>query len=149
MSADDPAKVLEGLAKPSGVVKPDSLVFEIEPSKVKEAIKKLESSYGFTWLYLSNIVGTDFKDDGVIRIDYFINIYSIDKYIVLRTFLRREDPRIESILDELPGALSAECETYDLLGVVFEGNPHLRRSFFVPTDIAEKGIFPLRKDSGV
>lgn len=149
MPADDPAKILEGLAKPSGTVKPDSLVFGVDPSKVKEAIKKLKSSYGITGLYLSNIVGTDFQDKGIIRVDYFINIYSIDKYIVLRTFLSREDPRIESILDELPGALSAECETYDLLGVVFEGNPHLKRSFFVPTDIAEKGIFPLRKDSGV
>ena len=149
MPHNEPIEVVGEHVKSSSIIKPNTLVFEIDPYSLKEAIKKLRDAYGVTGLYLSNIVGTDFKDENLIRLDYFINIYSIGKYVALRTFIPRDNPKILSILDLLPGALSAECETYDLLGVVFEGNPHLKRSFFVPTDIAEKGIFPLRKDSGV
>ncbi|MEM4663888.1 MAG: NADH-quinone oxidoreductase subunit C [Desulfurococcaceae archaeon] len=53
------------------------------------------------------------------------------------------------MIDIIPGLLAGERETYDLLGVVFNGNPLLKRGFFVATDVAEQGKYPLRKDSGV
>ncbi|MEM1833075.1 MAG: NADH-quinone oxidoreductase subunit C [Desulfurococcaceae archaeon] len=45
--------------------------------------------------------------------------------------------------------MSGECETHDLLGVVFKGNPYLKRGFFVPKDIVDLKEYPLRKDSKV
>jgi NADH:ubiquinone oxidoreductase subunit C len=53
------------------------------------------------------------------------------------------------VIDIVPGALGGELEAYDLMGVTFEGNNRLRRGFLAPEDMVEKGIYPLRKDSGV
>ena len=85
----------------------------------------------------------------MIEINYFINIITLKQTIALRTRVPRDNPRIPSLLDLLPGALAGECETYDLLGVIFEGNQYLRRTFFVPIDVAQQGIYPLRKDAKV
>jgi len=142
-------EVLKDYALSTYNMKPNRVVIEVKPENVREAFTKLVSVYGAEGLYLATIVGTDFPDKNLIRVDYFVNVFSVNTYVVLRTYIPRDDPRIPSLLDIVPGALAGELETYDLLGVVFEGNPYLRRSFFVPNDISEKGIYPLRKDSGV
>ncbi len=142
-------EVLKDYALSTYTMKPNRLVVEVKPENVKEVFSKLVKAYGTEGFYLSTIVGTDFPDKNLIRVDYFVNVFSVNSYVVLRTYIPRNDPRIPSLIDLVPGALAGELETYDLLGVVFEGNPYLRRSFFVPNDIAEKGIYPLRKDSGV
>jgi len=58
--------------------------------------------------------------------------------------LPKEDPRIESICDIIPGALITEREKQEMLGVIVEGIPDSRR-FFIPDDFPE-GIYPWRKD---
>ncbi|MCD6324015.1 MAG: NADH-quinone oxidoreductase subunit C [Desulfurococcales archaeon] len=125
------------------------VVVILDPEKVEEAFRKLQERYGYLNVYLSTIVGTDLKSEGKIRMDYYVNVFSESTYVVLRTFIERDDPKIKTMLNISKAAFSGECETYDLLGVKFEGNPYLKRSFFVPKDVAEKGVFPLRKDSGV
>lgn len=149
MSLPEILEPVKDLVKSAGLMKPNRVVAEIDPDKVVEAFERLRSAYGDTGIYLSNIIGTDFKNEGKIRVDYYVNVFTRNQYVVLRTYIPRDDPKIESMLLKVPAALSGECETYDLLGVVFEGNPHLKRAFFVPTEVAEKGVFPLRKDSGV
>ncbi len=130
-------------------MKPNRLVIEIPRDRVKEVLKAIKEGCGDTGIYVSTIVGTDFPDKKQVRLDYYLVTHPDDNVYVLRTWLPREDPKVDSILDLFPGALSGECETYDLLGVVFEGNLFIRREFFVPTDVASKEVFPLRKDSGV
>ena len=127
----------------------ERIVIEIDHSNLKNVAKELVRRFGVEGVILSTIVGTDFPKDGKIRVDYFINIVPIKRYVVLRTFIPRDNPQIDSLIDVFKASLSGECETYDLLGVRFKGNKHLRRGFFVPVELAEKGIHPLRKDSGV
>ncbi len=139
-----------GLVKPGDeLVKPGRRVFVFEAGRIREIVSMIIGELGHEYFYISTLVGTDFPDRGQIRLDYYIVLLPGEETIVLRTFLPRNNPVIPSILDIYPGVLNAECETYDLIGVVFDGNPALKRGFFVPSDLVEKGVYPLRKDSGV
>ncbi len=130
-------------------MKPGRVVAIIDPEDVLKAYVALRNHYGETGLYFSTLVATDLKDEGRFRIDYYINVLAKNQYIVLRTYVPRDNPKLPSVLPEAPAALPGECEAYDMLGIVFEGNPNLRRAFFVPEEVAGKGVFPLRKDAGV
>lgn len=141
--------VEEGLLTPSGEVKPHRPIYVFESGKIRELFTKLIDLAGAEGFYVSTIVGTDLMKDRKVRLDYYVVFLPEEETIVFRTFLPRENPEIDSLLDIIPGVLSGECETYDLLGVVFKGNPALKRGFFVPKDVYEKGIYPLRKDAKV
>lgn len=140
---------LREVAKKVYEMKVGRLVVELEPGDLLRAVGSLLRSLGPESLYLSTLVATDLPQQGVIRLDYHLFVIPLRRIVVLRTSVPRGGPRIASLLKLLPGALSAECEVYDLLGVVFEGNPYLRRGFFVPVELAEKGVYPLRKDARV
>lgn len=60
----------------------------------------------------------------------------------LRVFPNDLDPQVPSLAHLWPNADWAECEVYDLFGVIFNGHPNLRR-ILMPQDW--KG-HPLRKD---
>lgn len=149
MSVRDKLGFLNKFVKGEGVVKPNRKVLIFDPKDVKAAFAELIQNIGYENFYLSTIVGTDLKDEGKIRLDYYVVILPEEETVVFRTYLPRDSPVIDSLIDIIPGALAGECETHDLLGVVFKGNPYLRRGFFVPEDIASSGEFPLRKDSKV
>ena len=61
---------------------------------------------------------------------------------VIADGLPRDDPRIATLTGLWPGAEWMERETYDMFGIVFEGNRDLRR-IYMPPDYTS---FPLRKD---
>ncbi|AFL66251.1 NADH-quinone oxidoreductase subunit C [Desulfurococcus amylolyticus] len=132
-----------------GFVKPNRRLFTIRSEHVRQVFTEFIEKLGRENFYLSTIVGTDMKDEGRIRLDYYVVLLPEEETIVIRTYLPRDNPVVDSIIDLLPGALSGECETYDLLGVVFKGNSFLKRGFFIPQDLVEQGRYPLRKDSGV
>ena len=140
---------LRKLALKIYTIKSNRKVIEIKPEDLRKAFKTIREVYGQGNFYLSTIEGTDLKEDGKIRLDYFINVFSDNTYLVFRTYVSRENPEIDSLLPVIPSAFAGECETYDLLGVKFRENPYLKRPFFVPKDLVERGVFPLRKDSGV
>ncbi len=62
--------------------------------------------------------------------------------IRLKVFLPREDPRVPSVYWIWKSADWQERESYDLLGVVYEGHPNLKR-ILMPEDWLG---WPLRKD---
>ncbi|MEM3948420.1 MAG: NADH-quinone oxidoreductase subunit C, partial [Zestosphaera sp.] len=121
----------------------------VDSGSVRDLLTRLVSTVGEDSLYIATIEGTDLPEKGLIRLDYFINVFKHDLYVVVRTYLPRERPVIQTLIDLMPGALAGELEAHDLLGVLFEGNAYMRRSFFIPEDVSSKGIYPLRKDSGV
>ncbi len=63
----------------------------------------------------------------------------------IRTEVPKENPKISTITDILPGAAFHEREAADLFGVVFEGHPNLAR-LVLPDDWPEN-LYPLRKDA--
>jgi len=147
-SARDPEELLRDFTLKVDVMRPNRKVFFVEASRLREAYEKLVNEYGEENVYLSTLAGVDKPEQNVIELNYFIHIVPRGETIVLKTTIPRSEPRVQSLAG-LTHALSGEFETYDLLGVVFEGNKWLKRGFFVPLDIAERGIFPLRKDAKV
>jgi formate hydrogenlyase subunit 5 len=69
---------------------------------------------------------------------------SSNPLLTVRTEVPKNNPKIKTIADIIPGAAFHELEVTDLLGVVFEGNP-LSGHFVLPDDWP-KGVYPLRKD---
>lgn len=128
------------------LIKPNRRVYVFKPENVKDVFNDLIKLFGYENFYVATIVGTDLIQDNKIRLDYYVNLLPDEVTVVFRTYLPRDNPVIDSLIDIIPGVLSGECETYDLVGVVFKGNPFLKRGFFVPKDIVERKEFPLRKD---
>lgn len=148
-SVKDIEEILSSYMIGRDIVKPNRPRFHIDASNLRNAIISLKQRLGEESLYISNIIGTDKVSEGLIEINYFIHIIPLSNTIVIRVTVPRDKPQLPSLIDVIPGALSGECETYDLLGVEFIGNKFLKRGFFVPIDVASRGVFPLRKDAKV
>ncbi|WP_218042164.1 NADH-quinone oxidoreductase subunit C [Infirmifilum lucidum] len=96
--------------------------------------------------HLASIEGIDWPQDGVIEVVYHAESYREDLRGVLveiRVRAPRDTPRLPSLIDVWPNAILLERETWEMLGVVFEGNPDLRQ-LLLPPDWS--GPPPLRKD---
>jgi len=81
------------------------------------------------------------------RTDCLSSVYHLYSYehfheAVLRADLDRNAPRIASVVGLWPSAEWHEREAFDMMGIVYEGNPNLKR-ILLPEDWAG---FPLRKD---
>ncbi|MGE7660214.1 NADH-quinone oxidoreductase subunit C [Peribacillus sp. NPDC097197] len=90
--------------------------------------------------YLSELHGTDFET----HMEMYVQLYSflINHSVALKVKLDRNTPSVPSLVPLWPGANWPECEAYDLLGIVFQGHPDLKRIL-----LGEDWIgYPLRKD---
>jgi len=67
--------------------------------------------------------------------------------VTVRTEVPKENPKIATITDIIPGASFHEREVADLFGVVFQGHPNLAR-LLLPEDWPEN-LYPLRKDAKI
>lgn len=92
---------------------------------------------------LSCLTGVDNGvEAGTMEIIY--NLYSIpfERPLMVRTVISRDKPLVETVSTIWRSADWMERETYDLLGIVFQGHPDLRR-ILLPGDWEG---YPLRKD---
>lgn len=91
--------------------------------------------------FLSSLTGVD-------RLEYFEVVYHLTSIrLNMMTALKlriedRESPRAPSVTSVWEGANLQEREAYDLMGIVFEGHPDMRRIFLWDGFDG----FPLRKD---
>ncbi len=136
-------ELLSGYGELKKYRKEGRLNITIEPSKIREIVKKLLEEYSGE-VYISSITPVDLIKEGVIEINYEFQILSEKTFLVVKTRIPRDKSEIDSIVDILPGAKVLEQEAYDLMGVFFKGNPYLRRPFLLPEHMA--GENPLRKD---
>ncbi len=88
--------------------------------------------------HLSLITGVDRKD----RLEVVYHVHSMKKneYIVVKT--ETFDERVPSLTSLYSSANWDEREQYDLMGIIFEGHPNLKR-MFLPENWAGH---PLRKN---
>jgi NADH-quinone oxidoreductase subunit C len=92
--------------------------------------------------YLVDVSSAHYPDRGEIELIYLVRDLKTRRQIRVKTALPVEDPRIESAFDIWAGADWPEREVYDLMGIIFEGHPDLRR-ILMPEDFED---FPLRKE---
>jgi len=141
-----PEEVLKDVAKSVIEVKPGRKGFVVDRERFREAVERLLRAYGEDRVFVSTVVGVDRIQEKILEVDYFLNIIGLPQMVFLRVELPRDDPRMPTAVDLLPSAYVGEAEVHDLFGVVFEGNPYLKRPVFAPDEIVEKGLYPLRKD---
>ena len=116
---------------PTLIIKPDYYF------KVAELFKHHEQ---LQFEYVSELHGTDY----VTHMEVYVYLYSYahKQPAVLKVKLDRENPVIPSLVPLWEGANWPECEAYDLLGIIFDNHPDLKRIL-----LGEEWIgHPLRKD---
>jgi Ni,Fe-hydrogenase III large subunit/NADH:ubiquinone oxidoreductase subunit C len=109
----------------------------LKPERHRDAISLLLKQVEDT--ELSTISGVDLGDE--IELNYHM---ACEGTVTLKNRVPREKPVTQTITDIVPGANLYEREVFDLLGVVFEGHPNLKR-LMLP-DSWPQGDYPLRKD---
>jgi len=126
-------------------VSPRRYVASVALSELREAVGAvvMEDSY------FSALTAVDLPKDGKIELDYVFWSIKHRVALIIKVTVDRNNAVVPTVIDIVPGALGGELEAYDLMGVTFEGNNRLRRGFLAPEDMVEKGIYPLRKNSGV
>ena len=100
----------------------------------------LKNSPEFAFDYLNFVTAVDYYD-------YFEVVYKLTSLkhnhsVVLKVHCDRNKPTIQSVYKLWRGADFQERETYDLMGIVFEGHPNLKRIVLWESFQG----YPLRKD---
>lgn len=120
----------------------DTLTITIPDAQWHDMAKTLRDDADLAFDYLVTIVGMDWKDSlGCI---YYLDSTVHSTHIAVKVIATgdRETPYIHSISDLYAIGCIYEREVYDFFGIIFIGNPDMRRLFL---SIDWKG-FPLRKD---
>lgn len=115
------------------------------PDRMKEIAFFLRDQLGFD--HIECVSGTDWIAKNEIEVIYFVGSVSRagleDVIIALAERPGRDNPVVPSLVEVWVGADYNERETFEMLGVKFEGHPNLRR-LLLPEDWND--IPPLRKD---
>jgi NADH-quinone oxidoreductase subunit C len=116
--------------------------FRVEPYRIADLAILLKTDPELHFDYLECVTGVDLPEDGKIEVVYHVYSYAKRHRIVLKCLLDRADPALPTVSHVWPTANWQERECFDLLGVLFDGHPDLRR-LLLPDDWVGH---PLRKD---
>lgn len=120
----------------------DTLQFTIAKNALRNVVEALVNELQARFMIS---VGTDERSlTGEFAI---VQLFSLDRehlYVLIKSPVSEEDPKIESITGIVPGANWAEREFRDAIGVCPEGHPDPRRLLLA--DDWPEGMYPLRRD---
>ena len=126
-------------------VKPMRIKILVQPEDIISVATFIKSKLGFD--HAESVGGTDFPKDNQIEVIYHLGSYSRNdlssQILALTTRTNRDDARLPSLIGVFKSVEYHERETFEMLGVYFEGHPRNER-FLLPEDWAD--IPPLRKD---
>ncbi len=126
-------------------IKPLRIKIQVEPSNIVEVATFLRDSMGFD--HAESVAGTDYPKDGQIEVIYHLGSYTREDLgahiLSLTARTSRDDARLPTLINVYKSVEYHERETFEMLGVYFEGHPRNDR-FLLPEDWAD--IPPLRKD---
>lgn len=105
-----------------------------------EVMAALKEEYGFN--FLADLTGVDLPAEEQLILVYHLLAVPGGQAIRVKVQVPRAKPQVPSLVNLWPAANVQERETYDLLGVIFSGHPHLKR-ILCPDDFTGH---PLRKD---
>jgi len=116
--------------------------FQVKPYEIERVCELLKTDPRFSIDNMECLTGVDYPDKGQIAVVYHLFSYAHQHRVVMKAMLPRDDAALPSIVNVWSVANWHERECYDLLGVLFEGHPDLRR-LLLPDDWEGH---PLRKD---
>jgi NADH-quinone oxidoreductase subunit C len=114
---------------------------QIEPGRILEVARFLRDDERLQFDTLMCLSGIDFTG-GRLGVVYHLSSISKSHKLTLKVEVPAADPRCQSVESVWKTANWHEREAYDLIGVIFEGHPDLRR-ILLPYDWEGH---PLRKD---
>lgn len=116
----------------------------VNKDRIKNIMRFLHDGPEFTFHFLSDLCGVDYKGKKEPRFEVVYNLYSLKNNILLRikAQVAEDDLSIDSVCDVWAGANWRERECYDMFGITFNDHPDLRR-LLMPDDWDG---FPLCKD---
>ncbi|MBZ5544231.1 MAG: NADH-quinone oxidoreductase subunit C [Acidobacteriia bacterium] len=115
----------------------------IRKGRLRSICEILRDAPGLNFKYLSDVTAVDLYPNEP-RFEVVYHLLALDTFRRLRLKVRLpgDAPRVDSVVPVWPGANAFERETFDLLGIRFEGHPNLSR-ILLPE---EWEGHPLRKD---
>ncbi len=97
----------------------------VKAENLVEVVTALRDEMGYD--YLTSVTGVDYQAEGFMEVVYHIYRSTGGSALVLKTRAPRENAVVPSLYSVYPGVDLQERETWDLLGISFEGHPDLRR----------------------
>ena len=126
-------------------IRPLRMKIMVEPRDVLAIAIFLRDNMGFD--HAESVAGTDYPKDNQIEVIYHLGSYGTETMeghiMALATRTSRNDARLPSLIDVFRSVEYHERETFEMLGVYFEGHPRNER-FLLPEDWAD--IPPLRRE---
>ncbi len=137
------ARTALGDAVIEAVEKVGEIQLHVRREAAVDVLRTLRDTPGLEYQQLMEIAGVDYPDRGAERFEVVYCLLSLTRNHRLHVHVRTDDAKpIPSATVLWPVAGWLEREVYDMYGVLFEGNPDLRR---ILTDYGFRG-HPLRKD---
>ena len=99
-----------------------------------------DPSMKFDWL--ADLAGVDYVAEGKFCVVYDLWSSTLRHDFAVKVYCPRENPHVPSVCDLWRAADWHEREAYDLVGIVFDGHPDLRRILLTDDWVGH----PLRKD---
>ena len=114
---------------------------EVERAVLRDSLERLRDRAGF--VSVTFITAIDHQP-ATPRFEVVHQLFSLEHHDRLRLMTRvgEEDPTVPSCVALWPGAAFMERECFDLMGIVFDGHPNLKRLLMPET----YEYHPLRKD---
>lgn len=114
--------------------------FVVPVDRLLEVVGDLKTKHRYD--FLSSVTATDYYPEDRIDVVYHLRKLTGGEPIALKVPVSRAETKVPTLTRLFPGAELQEREAYDLMGVIFEGHPDLRR---ILTWEGFNG-HPLRKD---
>lgn len=131
---EDKIQLIEGSDYPTFLINKDSFL---------EVVAELKENPEFNFSFLLDITAVDYGES--IQGVYHLMNLAQKAIIRLKVNLDKDKPTIASLVSLFKGAEIQERETFDLMGVHYEGHPNLKR-VLCPDDFQGH---PLRKDFSI
>jgi NADH:ubiquinone oxidoreductase subunit C len=126
-------------------IRPLRMKIVVDSTDIASVAIFLRDNLGFD--HAESVAGTDYPKDNQIEVIYHLGSYGTQELeahiMALTTRTSRDDARLPSLINIFRSVEYHERETYEMLGVYFEGHPRNDR-FLLPEDWAD--IPPLRRE---
>ncbi len=111
---------------PKAVIEHDAGSVYVSPEAVAQVAKLLRDAPDLDFKFLSLITGVDFIE--YFQVTYHLTSITHNAVAVVKTKLfGRDEPVVPSVSHLWRGADLMERETYDLMGIRFDGHPNMKR----------------------
>jgi NADH-quinone oxidoreductase subunit C len=103
----------------------------VTPAALESIMRYLRDTHGLAYNFLSDISAVDYYPE-MTRPERFgvsYHLYSMlyNRRLRVKTFVAEDDPLLPTMTTVWPAANWLEREIYDMMGIVFEGHPNMKR----------------------